>query len=404
MKALLITEYFPPIIHGGGEISAYSLAQALAKNNIEVHVLTSYFPNLKKYEEKDNIKIYRLLETGLNPRKLTDNIKRNILLKRSIKKYATELNKKENFDIIHFLNTTSITNLPEIKAKKIATINNYTNFCPKSDLYYTKTNFSPGEKNFRKYIIEMLNTNYIGKQKLRFYLKYNPAFLTWLYLNYLQRRKQINYVDKLIVLNDLIKRKNTEKIYNIANIETKITFYPIKSENKNPIITFIGTLEKIKGVDLLIKAFSKTKEANLLIVGSGSEENNLKQLCKELNIENKVEFTGKLNQKYLPYIYSKTDIVVLPTRWPEPFARVLLEATFFKKPIIATNTGGNPEAVIENLNGFLINTEQELANKLNILINNKNLREKMAIESGNIYKTKFITEKIIKQIIHLYQK
>ena len=75
MKVLLISEYFPPIVHGGGEISAETLARELAKNNIEVHVLTSYFKGLNPYEEINKVKIYRLLKTSLNPRKLTDNIK-----------------------------------------------------------------------------------------------------------------------------------------------------------------------------------------------------------------------------------------------------------------------------------------------------------------------------------------
>ena len=58
MKVLLISEYFPPKTMGGGEISAYLLAKNLAKR-MDVSVLTSYFPGLKRFEIKDNIKIYR---------------------------------------------------------------------------------------------------------------------------------------------------------------------------------------------------------------------------------------------------------------------------------------------------------------------------------------------------------
>ena len=169
MKILLITEYFPPIIHGGGELSAQTLAQELVKNDIEVHVLTSKRKNSKVHEIKDNVKIHRLLKTGVNPRNLLDNFKRTILLPTSIKKEFYKLNKKEKFDVIHFLNTTSITEL-KTKIKKVATINNYTNFCPKSNLYH-KTNFKPGEKNFIKYLKCMFTSDYIGKQKLKPYLK-----------------------------------------------------------------------------------------------------------------------------------------------------------------------------------------------------------------------------------------
>jgi len=402
MKALLITEYFPPIIHGGGEISAYALAIGLAKNNIEVHVLTSYFPGLQKYEEKHNIKIHRYLKTGINPRKIMDNVRRILLFHNSIKQEAEKLNKKENFDIIHFLNTNSITNLSNIKAQKLATINGYTNFCPKANLYYKKVKFRPGEKNFTKYIRDITSSEYIGKQKFRFYLKYNPIFLIWLYSDYLKRRNQVKYVDKFIVLNDVIKLRNSRKIYNLANINKEIISFPIQIDKNKTIITVIGALEKIKGVDILIKSFQNIENANLLIVGSGSEESKLKQLCKDLKIENKIKFTESVNQKYIPYIYSISDIIVLPTRWPEPFSRVMLEATFFKKPIIATNVGGNKEGVINNVNGYLINNIQELTQKLEILIQDKKLREKMGEESEKIYKEKFQPEKLLKQIIEFY--
>ena len=399
MKVLLITEYFPPIIHGGGELSAQTLANSLTENKIETHILTSYFPKLQKHEEKDKIIIHRRLKTGLNPRKITDNIKRVIFLQKSIKKQAKKLNKKYKFDIIHFLNTTSITKL-NTKAKKIATINNYTNFCPKSNLYHKNIKWEPGEKKFSKYLKYILTSEYIGKQKLKFYLKYNPIFIIWLYLNYLKRNKQLKYVNKFIVLNDLIKLNNSKKIYNIANINKKIEKLPIDLKNKTTI-TYIGALEKIKGPDILIKSFSKTNNSQLLIVGSGSEENNLKELTKQLNIKDRVIFTGNLNPKYIPYIYSKSDIIVLPTRWPEPFSRIVLESTFFGKPLIASNLGGNPEGIKDN--GFLVNNSKELTEKLNLLIKDKKLREKMGKNARKLYDEKFDPKKLIKQTIEFYQ-
>jgi len=398
MKVLLITEYFPPIIHGGGELSAQLLAEELAKNKIETHILTSHFPGLEEKEEKDII-IHRKLKTGLNPKKITDNLKRILFLQKSIKEQAKKLDKEYKYDIIHFLNTTSITKL-RTKTKKIATINNYTNFCPKSNLYHKKIKWKPGEKNFTKYLKIMLTSDYIGKQKLSFYLKYNPIFLIWLYKNYLKRRSQIKYVDKFILLNDTIKLNNSKKIYNLANIPTKLEEFPINLDKKTTIL-YSGYLEKIKGVDLLIKSVAKIENAQLIILGSGSEENNLKQLTKQLKIQDRVIFTGKVDYKYIPFFYKNSDIVVLPTRWPEPFSRNILEATFFGKPIIASNTGGNPEGITNN--GFLVNNTRELTEKLQTLVNDKKLREKMGKASKKLYKEKFDPKKLIKQTIDFYK-
>jgi glycosyltransferase involved in cell wall biosynthesis len=401
MKVLLITEYFPPIIQGGGELSASLLAEELAKNKVETHVLTSHFPGLQEQEEINGVIIHRNLKTGLNPKKIIDNIKRIMFLQKSIKEQAKKLDKEYNFDVIHFLNTTSITKL-NIKTKKIATINNYTNFCPKSNLYHKKIKWKPGEKNFKKYLKMMLTSDYVGKQKLKPYLKYNPIFLIWLYLNYLKRRKQIKYVDTFIVLNNIIKLNNSKKIYNLANIPTKVEEYPIKLEKNKVKILYSGYLETIKGVDLLIRSISKIENIQLIVLGSGSEENNLKDLVKRLNIESKVIFTGKVDYKYIPFFYKNSDIVVLPTRWPEPFSRNILEATFFGKPIVASKTGGNPEGITNN--GFLVNNTRELTEKLQTLTKDKKLREKMGKASKKLYKEKFDPKKLIKETIEFYKE
>lgn len=389
MKVLLITEYFPPIIHGGGEISAETLAKELAKNNIEVHVLTSKFKNLKRYEEINKVKVHRLLKTGENPRKLTDNLKRTFYLHKSIKKQTKTLNKKHKFNTTHFLNTTSIT---KIKGKTIATINNYTNFCPTSNLQY---NFKPGDKNFINFLKHMIKSDYIGKQKLKPYLKYNPFFLIPFYINYRNRINQIKHIKKFIVLNDLIKLKNSNKIYNIVNINNKIIKYPIKKRPNT--ITYIGELEKIKGVDRLLKA--APKDTNILIVGGGSQKNYLKKIANKNTI-----FTGKINQKYIPHIYKISDIIVLPTRWQEPLSRTLTEALFFGKPILATDKGGNKEQVKHNINGFIIKSQKEFTEKLNLLTKNKKLREKMGKESRKLYNKNFKPDTLIKKIIEMYKK
>ncbi len=218
-----------------------------------------------------------------------------------------------------------------------------------------------------------------------------------MYINYLNRRKQIKFVDKFIVLNDLIPLKNSKKIYNPVNIQNKLKKYPI---TKNKVtFTYIGELEEIKGMDRIIKAFPKIQDIQLLIVGSGSEELNLKKIANNNTI-----FMGKIDPSYIPHIYSQTDVMVLPTRWPEPLSRTLTESLYFGKPIIATNKGGNKEQVKDNLNGFIVKNQKDLREKINTLAKGKRLREKMGKESKKLYNEKFSKNKIIKQIIELYKE
>lgn len=408
MKVLLVTEYYPPTIFGGGEISTKILAQTLSKNNIEVHVLTSSQNSLPIYEEKDKIKIHRLLKTGSDPSSLIENFKRVTFLQKSIKKEIKKLDKKERYNIIHFLNTTTIPTFKlNIRAKKIATYNSYTNFCPKRNLFYKDKEACSGS-SYLKCMNCMANSDYIGKTKVPKYLKYNPLFWIYLYQNYKSHKKGLKninhhiaiseYLDNLLQKNK-IKKTNISIIPNLAEItETNELF---KIEEKGFIITYAGTLEKIKGIDLLIKAITELNdpEIKLILFGEGSQKEELKKISND-----NIKFYGKIDHKYIGSIYKQSNLIILPTLWPEPFARNLLEATYYGKPIVATNTGGTKDSVIDGKNGFLVSPNiDELKDKISFLKNNKELLERMGKESKKIYNEKFNNKKVIKKIIEVYK-
>ena len=417
MKVLLVSEYFPPIIHGGGEISAYLLAKTLTKKGIDVSVLTSHFDEMERYEVKDNFKIYRKLKTGKGPHNIKENIKRATIFNDSVKREVKRLDKIENFDVIHALNTTSILGISKIKFPKkkklFATINGYHGLCPKNNLFYMEKEVCSG-CNPNKYIKCISKSKYIGKQIIKSYMKYNPLFLSYLYDNYLKKRQALNKFH-IFSISDFITNftkkyvKKSTKTYNLFEINDKIIKYlKIEKLIKNKtIISSIGNLETIKGVDLLLNSYSKIKDKKdsmILIIGDGSTKSYLKKLCEKLNISKKVHFTGKLDYKFIPYIYKISDIVTIFSKYPEPFSRIMLEATYFSKPLIGTNVGGNPEGIIDGKNGYLVDfNENNISKKIETLIENKKLRENMGKESKKIFNDKFDNNKIIKTIIDAYK-
>ncbi|MBW3000048.1 glycosyltransferase, partial [Candidatus Woesearchaeota archaeon] len=372
MKVLLISEYFPPKIFGGGEISAYMLAKNLAKKNIDVTVLTTFFKGLKEKEKKERITILRYLKNGKNPLSIIENIKRALFLKKSILKEVKKLN---SFDAVHFLNTTSILGSGfKTKAKKIATINGYTAFCPKRNLFYKEKTACNG-CNFIKFLGCISRSNYIGKVRVNLLLKYNPTFWFYLYFVYLKQKKALKNIDKFISISDFItnmliksgiNRNKITKIPNIGDMPQKGPKYKIKE--KGVLITYIGALEKIKGVEMLIRAFNSigNRNAKLMVVGKGLESKRLKRMAGK-----NVFFPGGVDYKFIPSIYLQSDIIVMPALWPEPFSRIMMEATFFGKPILATDIGGNKEGIINGKNGYLVKSEKDLKEKLIKLIADK---------------------------------
>ena len=139
------------------------------------------------------------------------------------------------------------------------------------------------------------------------------------------------------------------------------------------IVSSVGRVTQLKDYETFIKAISLVKKElpNIvaLIVGgvrSDKEDylNSLKNLIKELNLEDNITFTG--SQSKIEQIYALSDVIVSSSKKPESFGRAVAEAICMNKPVIATNHGGVKDIIIENENGFFfeVGDEKELANNI----------------------------------------
>jgi glycosyltransferase involved in cell wall biosynthesis len=103
--------------------------------------------------------------------------------------------------------------------------------------------------------------------------------------------------------------------------------------------------------------------------------------------------------------YSLADILVLPTiTEDEGFGIVLLEAMANGIPVVGSNIGGIPEVIVDGETGFLFEPSNylDLAEKINILLNNKLLRQKMGQKGQELVKTQFSWTKIASQVKEIY--
>ena len=162
---------------------------------------------------------------------------------------------------------------------------------------------------------------------------------------------------------------------------------------KNKItILYVGQLIEHKNVKTLIKAYSKLKsefDAALLIVGDGTQKNELKNLCMKENI-NDVFFVGHKQIEELPGYYAISDVFVLPSV-QEVWGLVLNEAMSCGLPVIATNkVGASKDLVKDGVNGYVVadgDTEQLYLAIKRVLSNAENMgmkSEKMIQERFTI--------------------
>jgi len=117
---------------------------------------------------------------------------------------------------------------------------------------------------------------------------------------------------------------------------------------------YFGRLSREKGIDILIEALGLSDKKNKLkIIGTGPEENNLKQLVKKLKLSKRVEFLGYKSGQELQDIIRGSRLVYLPSTWNENMPLTLLESLNLRKVVIASRTGGLPELIRDKETGFL---------------------------------------------------
>lgn len=419
MRILLISEYFYPKEMGGGEKSAFLLAKTLVKRNAAVSVLTSHFKDLKEYEEIEGIKIYRKFKTG-EPTSIFGNIKRTIHLYFSAKKEIKKFLAEHDFDAIHCPSATTGTILKalvKITSKRtLITMNGLSTLCPKGNLFYREKTYCTGS-GFLKCAGCLGRSGWLGKLKMKFYMKYNPLFFLALYLNFLWRKSVLHKADKLICYSKYIKDvllnygvddKKIEEIPSLINKNNKKEDINVLKKIKNKVvIASISTLDKLKGVEIILKAFFRleNKECVLLIAGDGSEKERLIALANSLNIQDRVFFLGGLNPAQVKCVYEKSDIIVLMALSPEAFSRLCVESAFYGKPFITTKiSGGNKDGVIDGETGYVIDPDElELEKKLSLLAKDKNLRIIMGNNAKKLYRERYETNKTIKKILKIYE-
>jgi glycosyltransferase involved in cell wall biosynthesis len=158
------------------------------------------------------------------------------------------------------------------------------------------------------------------------------------------------------------------------------------------IIGIVGRIEEGKGQYLVIEAIERLKEHNIkaIIVGHTMDEEYLESLnekSKQLDIENKIIFTGFTKEVNEHMQLFDANILATPK---ETFGLVVIEAMANKVCMIATNAGGPLEIIEDNVDGLLFDrTSEDLANKIKKLYENKDLKEKMALKGYKKAKEKF---------------
>jgi glycosyltransferase involved in cell wall biosynthesis len=178
--------------------------------------------------------------------------------------------------------------------------------------------------------------------------------------------------------------------------------------NEKLHLLFIGRLVYYKGCDILINAMAKLKELpiDLTIIGSGAMEEELKKRTIQLGLGEKVNFKGRVSDEEMEREITNCDVFVFPSvANSEAFGLVQLEVMAYGKPVINTSLAtGVPWVSLNGINGLTVPplNSQALADAIRWMWENPAGRREMGINARERVKSEFNHEKMIGQILELY--
>jgi glycosyltransferase involved in cell wall biosynthesis len=185
-------------------------------------------------------------------------------------------------------------------------------------------------------------------------------------------------------------------------VDTKI-FIPVKDRSNQPVVTYVGKLEKWKGIDTLIKSFEiihqQVKNVRFIIAGTGSLEGTL----RESNLP--IEFLGAVPYEKMPAVYQQSSAVLLPS-YMEGFPCTGVEAISCGVPVVASDVGDVKEIVIDRETGALAKPGdfKKIADSTIEILKDEGLRRKLGQNGRAHVEKNFSYDAIIPKIIEEYQK
>jgi glycosyltransferase involved in cell wall biosynthesis len=196
--------------------------------------------------------------------------------------------------------------------------------------------------------------------------------------------------DQMITKASIIPMGVDINSFNLESLDKSTT---TRSSDSQFTILFIGRLVEVKGCEYLIRALKlivdKISDINLIIIGDGPLNLQLKELTSDLGLEGHVKFEGYINHDSVPEYYAQSDIVVFPSiidsaGFEEGLPVVLVEATAAGKAIIATKTNGVLEVINDRQNGLLVDPKspEQIAEMIELLYMDKDLCERLGTNAA----------------------
>lgn len=379
----LFTDIYYPFI-SGVVVAVDTLRKALEEQGHTVYIITlnSDFKS-HKYIKKNNI-----LEIPGVPIGVMD-----FSVRVSYPYKAVQYIKDLNLDIIHSHTEFSMGLFAKSMAKKlnIPMVQTFHTLYEDAIDYITRGYFPNTSRNIlkvymKKYFSPTISDIIVPTDKTK---------------NFLKQRYHLKQ-NIHIIPNGIDTEKFNESNVNKAEIKKLRKKYGIKDDDF--VVSWIGRLGYEKRINYLIDGFKSIAEkrcdAKLLIVGTGPEEENLKELVNDLELNDYVIFTGKVSYDEIYKYYNLSNVVASASHF-ETQGLTLVEAFSSSRPVVVVHDKSFTPIVKNGFNGMIFKNKSEYAKAIEYLMDNKNIYEEMKKNAFDFSKS-FSLKSFASKIIYIY--
>jgi glycosyltransferase involved in cell wall biosynthesis len=403
-RIIYCANFYPPNYVGGAELVAHRHAIALKELGHEVAVYAGNLaPKARQYALKkgkyEGLPVERinlhLDDFGVEPLRYS---------RRAVEDPFMNLVREFKPDVVHFHNlqglSLGLVNVArEAGARTVLTLHDYWGFCFKNTTLkhdgvvcedYTKCEecLPQMRDEFGKLISINVRKDFFKEHFALIDEFISPsAYLAGLYIKAGFPAERFNVIG------------NGVDVGGLSRIEKKLSNHIVR-------FSYLGYFGKHKGIATLLDALRYIPQCDGLrinLAGEGSELENYHSQLKQSRNRKAVKFWGKRDYRQIGEVYRETDVLVVPSIWPENQPGTILEAMAAGLPVIASDIGGIPELVEDGATGFLFEpgNPEKLSERMKMFLNDPNLIGTLGTNGFNKI-SRFTFRNQVEKIVEVY--
>jgi glycosyltransferase involved in cell wall biosynthesis len=404
MRVIFLTNFYQVHGSGGEEESCRQVVEGLKQRGHKTLVLTSMHGSNNLTVEEDGVYRSLYLEMDLVPwrHSMTFFTRRKTREKHNLQVFERVLQQFDP-DIIFIWGMWNLPySLPVLAEaryphKVVYRFASYWPTLPSQHEFYWR---APGRNWYSRLIKQILGPlalAMLGQESQKVPLTFRHAIC-------------VSAATRDILIKAGITISNARIIYTGLDVKKYLNGEPHQQVegNRSLNLLYAGRLVPDKGIDTAIKAMTKLVfekgqgNIRLSLAGSGSAdyEGYLHSLVNQAGLTDYVSFLGWVPPEQMPKLMRKFDVLLLPSTWPEPFARIVLEGMISGLVVVATPTGGTREILTDAKNGLLFAPDdaEDLAQKIVYLAGDADLRHKLSLAGRQTVAENFTVTKMLDEI------